>query len=546
MTGKNGFILVVLLVCALGLSTKAQYHQRVLQMLEEKTVIKKSIPVHLPDSLDDKNIDREISSNLDSLVNTWYVKNAFKVDSLKSASVPDSYGAFPDSVYINRLRNLDSFIPLPFNQTVKDLINFYTHKHPGLVSIMMGMSNYYFPQFEEVLAKYNLPLELKYLPVIESALNPKAISRAKAAGLWQFMFGTAKLYNMEITSFVDERFDPIKSTECAARFLSDLYAIYGDWHVALAAYNCGPGNVNKAIKRAGGKQNYWEIYKYLPKETRSYIPTFIAAIYVMNYATAHKIAATLPSFSIITDTLKLRSYFHFDQIASVLNIPIEELRQLNPQYKSDIVPAKNDKPYILKLPQEKISSFIEDQSQIYAFNREKYFPNNDLVIPAGNQLLASDGKKKIFYTVRRGDNTASIAKKNHVTVTNLVKWNNLRHNKVIIGQQLAIFIPEKKNSSPKQAVASLNNQKDKALANMSDSISISPKAENKSKAGENKSLVEEIEYTYYTVRSGDSLYTIAKQFSGVSDREIIALNQIKNTRGLVPGQKLKIPKKDNN
>lgn len=546
MTGKNGTLLLILLVCAVGFSSKAQYHQRVLQMMNNNPVNKKEIPIHLPDSLDDKNIDSEISQNFDSLLNTWYVKNAFKADAQRSTSRPVTLNTvLSDSVYIERLRNLDSFIPLPFNQTVKNLIGFYTQKRPGLVSIMLGLADYYFPLFEEVLSKYNLPLELKYLPVIESALNPKAISRVKASGLWQFMFGTAKLYNLEMSSFVDERFDPVKSTEAAARYLSELYSIYGDWHVALAAYNCGPGNVNKAIKRSGGKQNYWEIYKYLPKETRGYIPTFIAATYVMNYAKEHNITASLPSFKLFTDTIKINSYFHLEQIASVLKIPIDELRQLNPQYKNDIIPAKEDKPYILNLPQENISSFIEAQSQIYAYNRDKYFPGNQLTIPAENgQLLAMNGKRKIIYTVKKGESTASIAKKNHVTVANLVAWNNIHHNKIKAGQELAIYVIDKKGSSSKQQLAGTPPTQDKALAeNLT--------AEKKDSAVENQTAIknvikEDSDFTYYTVRSGDSLYTIAKQFSGVSHRDIIALNQITDTRGLVPGQKLKIPVRDSN
>jgi membrane-bound lytic murein transglycosylase D len=255
------------------------------------------------------------------------------------------------------------------------------------------------------------------------------------------------------------------------------------------------------------------------------------------YAKEHSINATLPSFSIITDTIRVRAYYHFQQIASILNLPVEELRQLNPQYKNDIIPAKDDKPYTLKLPQEKVTAFIEQQNQIFAFNRDKYFPNNELIIPNDNApLLALDGKKKIFYTVKKGENTAIIAKKNHVTVSNLVKWNNLRHSRVHVGQQLAIYIPDKKGVQNKQAVANANSTNEKTLANMSDTI-------REVKKEPAKVVSAEGDFTYYTVRSGDSLYTIAKQFSGVSHKDIIALNQIKDTRGLVPGQKLKIPVK---
>jgi membrane-bound lytic murein transglycosylase D len=221
----------------------------------------------------------------------------------------------------------------------------------------------------------------------------------------------------------------------------------------------------------------------------------------------------------------------------VLNLPVEEIRQLNPQYKNDIIPAKEDRPYTLYLPQEKVTAFIEDQNRIYAFDREKYFPNNELVIPKeNNQLLAMDGKKRIYYTVKKGDNTASIAKKNHVSVSNLMKWNNIRHSKIHVGQQLAIYVPDKKGNQTKPEIASVNSKEEKSLANMSDSIPEVKKRPAKVISGEE-------DFTYYTVRSGDSLYTIAKQFSGVSHKDIIALNQIKDTRGLVPGQKLKIPVK---
>ena len=530
--GKIRSLLVVFFVSAISLCSQAQYHQKILDMMNSTAVIKKEAPINLPDSLDDKNIDKVVSENLESLADTWYVKKAFKVDSLKSVTAPAYLNVpLPDSVYINRLRDLDSYIPLPYNQTVKNLITLYTLKRPGLVSIMMGLSNYYFPLFEEMLAKYNLPLELKYLAVIESALNPRAVSRAKASGLWQFMYGTAKIYDLEINSYIDERFDPIKSTEAAVRYLRDLYDIYGDWHVAIAAYNCGPGNINKAIRRSGGKQSYWEIYSYLPKETRGYVPTFIAATYAMNYASEHNLSTTMPSFDIVTDTIKLHSYYHFEQIAASLNIPVEELRQLNPQYQVNIIPARNDKPYNLKLPQDKISSFIDMQGEIYSYNREKFFPNNQIILPKGStEVYALDGKKKIIYTVKRGDNPGSIAKRHHISTANLVKWNNIRHNMIRVGQKLAIYVPDKAPVQTKQLAV---NEK------------VQPAKETipEKKMTEKKSLSDE--YTLYTVRSGDSLYTIAKQFNGVSDDEIIALNQIKNTRGLMPGQKLKIPIKSN-
>jgi membrane-bound lytic murein transglycosylase D len=541
--GKYRILLPALLLSALSLCGQAQNNQLKVASVDNTKHNKQNSLINSPDSIDVKNLNKIVSDKLDSLVKTWYVKNAFKVDTTKFSTLSDSLiSAIPDSVYVNRLKNLDSYINLPFNETVKHIISFY-HRRPTQVSIMMGLSNYYFPLFEEILAKYNLPLELKYLPIIESALNPRAISRVRASGLWQFMYGTAKLYGLEINSFVDERFDPIKSTEAACHFLKDLYSIYNDWHLVIAAYNCGPGNINKAIRRSGGEQNYWDIYYKLPKETREYIPTYIAATYVMNYSKDQGLSPTEPSFKLQTDTIELRAYYNFAQISATLNIPIEELRQLNPQYVRDIIPAKSDKPYILKLPVDKISAFINNQAQIYAYNRDKFFPNNQIIIPKGG--LASmdvNGKKKIYYTVRDGESPGSIAKKHHVTLASLRSWNNIRHDVIRVGQKLAIYVPEKGAPKSKQLMASVSKPQPKEIAKPIDSQSISKEPiQSVDDQPSNKAIAQE--FTYYTVRSGDSIATIAKQFTGVSDVDIIAVNQIKDANSLIPGQKLKIPKK---
>ena len=531
-----GILIITFLICTLNSNAQTNTNQPNTGIITDVSR-PDSVKSILADPFPDDNLDNILSDKLDSMVNTWYVQNAFAVDSLEKACSYVEQNELPDSVYISRLQNLDSYIPLPYNQSVKKFINFYLNKRRGQVSIMMGLTNYYFPLFEEALAKYNLPAELKYLPIIESALNPRIVSRAGASGLWQFMYGTAKMYGLEINSYIDERNDPIKSTDAAARYLRDLYAIYGDWHIVIAAYNCGPGNINKAVRRSGGVQNYWEIYSKLPKETRGYIPIFIAATYVMNHAMEHNLIPIQPSFKLMTDTIILNSYVNFEQIAANLDIPVQEIRQLNPQYKRDVIPAKADKPYVLKLPIDKISPFLDNQTQIFAYNRDKYFPNNQIAIIKevyGRSNYNTEGKKKITYTVQRGDNPGEIAGRFRISTSNLCEWNNIRHNMIRAGQRLTIYV----NGGAPLAKTELATKK----ADVSIKQAHSEIVPHELQSTEVQNTLNG-EYTLYTVRNGDSLYTIAKQFAGVSDLEIKLLNKIKNARSIVPGQKLKIPVK---
>ena len=531
-----GILIITFLICTLNSNAQTNTNQPNTGIITDVSR-PDSVKSILADPFPDDNLDNILSDKLDSMVNTWYVQNAFAVDSLEKACSYVDQNELPDSVYISRLQNLDSYIPLPYNQSVKKFINFYLNKRRGQVSIMMGLTNYYFPLFEEALAKYNLPAELKYLPIIESALNPRIVSRAGASGLWQFMYGTAKMYGLEINSYIDERNDPIKSTDAAARYLRDLYAIYGDWHIVIAAYNCGPGNINKAVRRSGGVQNYWEIYSKLPKETRGYIPIFIAATYVMNHAQEHNLVPIQPSFKLMTDTIILNSYVNFEQIAANLDIPVQEIRQLNPQYKRDVIPAKADKPYVLKLPIDKISPFLDNQTQIFAYNRDKYFPNNQIAIIKevyGRSNYNTEGKKKITYTVQRGDNPGEIAGRFRISTSNLCEWNNIRHNIIRTGQRLTIYV----NGGAPLAKTELATKK----ADVSIKQAHSEIVPHELQSTEVQNTLNG-EYTLYTVRNGDSLYTIAKQFAGVSDLEIKLLNKIKNARSIVPGQKLKIPVK---
>lgn len=468
----------------------------------------------------DENLNDLFGDQMDSLYNSWFIQNSFDLSFFQNGNDGLAINSLPDSIYVKRLQNIDSFMELSFNPTVKNFIELYTQRRRSLTEMMLGLSSYYFPMFEEQLEKYNLPMELKYLPVIESALNPTARSRANAVGLWQFMFGTGKMYKLEINTFVDERRDPEKASEAAAKFLNDLYQIYKDWHLVIAAYNCGPGNVNKAIRRAGGARDYWSIYYYLPRETRGYVPAFIAAAYVMNYYQDHNLQPRYPDFPIVTDTIHVYNYVHFKQISEQLNIPEAALQSLNPQYRLDIIPAKTDKPYVLRLPIDKIAGFIDTQDSIYAHNRQKFFPNNEIRVPKERGYYAGEevsGRERIVYTVRSGDNVGAIAARYKVSVNDLRHWNNIHKNLIRVGQRLVIHVPA--GSAGKYAQSGRSSSGSAAAATSSDGT-----------------------FVYYTVRQGDSLWSIARQFPGVSNQDIKNLNNLKSD-ALKIGQKLKIQRK---
>jgi membrane-bound lytic murein transglycosylase D len=543
--------ILILTFLALTASLSAQVPDRQLTGTEAQKIWgNDSVAARMADTLVNENLNLFFSDKLDSLVNTWYIKNAFVYDKSEFDSLPENIKTYlPDSVYISRLQAIDSFLPLPYNETVRNFIGLYTIRKRELTSYIYGLSNYYFPIFEEALERYQLPHELKYLPIIESALNPKAFSRAGASGLWQFMIGTGKLYGLEVNSYIDERNDPIKATDAAARYLRDLYAIYGDWHLVIAAYNCGPGTINKAVRRNGGKQNYWDIYYSLPRETRGYIPVFIAATYMMHYGQEHRMKAAEPKFKTVTDTIEIHNYLNFEQLAAVLNISIEELRQLNPQYRRDIIPARPEKPYVLKLPAESVSAFIDNQSQVFAYNRDKYFPNNQLVpLRAGRTrgsktIINPAGMNESTYVVKSGDNLGAIASRYRVTVDDLKEWNNLKKHNLKIGQQLIVYVPGKPGKN-KNAQAEKPKTETQSLA-VTPAESKTVKADSSAVAMASKiseSAATE-EYILYTVQSGDSLFTIAKKFPGITDADLKAFNNISNVKGLYPGQQIKIPKR---
>jgi len=346
----------------------------------------------------------------------------------------------PDSVYKARLQALPCVIELPYNERVRAFILRYVKRSPKQVARMMRMSEYYFPLFEDVLGHYDLPYELKYLPIIESALNPIARSHVGAAGLWQFMPATGKLFGLEVNSLVDERMDPLKSTEAACRFLSSMYAIYHDWNLVIAAYNCGAGNVNKAIRRAGGKRDFWSIYPFLPRETRNYVPIFIAANYAMNYGQEHGICkAPIEDKAMVTDTIRTNQRMHLQQISDNLGIEMAELRRLNPQYSRDILPGGS--MYTLCLPADKMGPFIDMQDSIIAYKADSLINNRRAEIDMA-KVTSVSGAYRVngvtYYKIKRGDTLGGIAKKFHCTVKQLKQWNGLKNDNIREGQKLKI------------------------------------------------------------------------------------------------------------
>lgn len=411
--------------------------------------------------------------SVDTQVDGWYMKKYMRVDStLYTNEIP----VFPREVYLDRLRRLPNLIEMPYNEVVQDYIDQYTGRLRRSVSFMLGVQNFYVPIFEEALEAEGVPLELKYLPVVESAFDPMATSRVGAAGLWQFMVPTAKHYGLTVNSLLDERRDPIKSSQAAARYLKDLYKSFGDWTLAIAAYNCGRNNVLKAIKRAGGARDYWAIYPYLPRETRGYVPAFIAANYVMNYYCDHKIPPMKTIAPAETDTVTVSRNLYLAQVAAACNLDVETVQAMNPQYRAGVVPG-NSQPCALRLPVQSIDRFLQLGDSIYnvapaaevAERREEVEPaeltaqpNNTTTRQSRRQALAEERRERrerraaaaaerkkrkskrahaeesSEVDIRQGDTLSEIARRNNTTVEKLQKMNNLNGSAIRAGKKLRV------------------------------------------------------------------------------------------------------------
>lgn len=457
----------------------------------------------------------DTDNNIDSLLSVWYIQRALQ-DTTSFVSQYDSdlpMADLPDSVYIQRLKALPCIIDLPYNHVVRNQIIYYTQRMSQKAEMILGLSEFYFPMIEEILDSYDMPLELRNMAVIESALNTRAVSRARAKGMWQFMYGTAKMYNLTMNSFVEERYDPVAATHAAARHMKDLYAIFGDWSLAIAAYNCGSGNVNKAIKRAGGKRDYWDIYPYLPRETRGYVPAFVAANYLMSYYKEHGLSPKKLDMPSHVDTFMVNKPLHFEQISEVVGIPVDELRNYNPQFVYDIIPG-NERPYVLRIPFEYTASFVEKEQEVYAYKDSVYFNPNIIKQIAGRSSVPVAGGKQQIHRVRSGETLSSIAARYGVKINDLKYWNRLNGTNIRKGQKLVVYGKGSAKSAPAAVTAKAGSGQKSA-----------PKGGNSS---------------VHTVKKGETLWSISQLYDDITYYEILKLNGFNKNSKIYPGDKIKI------
>lgn len=444
---------------------------------------------------------------LDSLLNSRY-KEYYSLSKPKRQASKRELES-KDQLYRDRLARMESAIPLTYNPAVREAIDLYVNRRSNLMSLMLSRATYYFPIIEEELDRQGLPLELKYLAIVESALNPTAVSRMGATGFWQFMLRTGKIYGLTINSVIDERMDPRKSTRAMCEYFKDMYALYGDWMLAIAAYNCGPGNINKAIRRSGGKRDFWEIFPYLPRETRSYVPFFIAAFYSMEYYREHDIRPSAIHIPIATDTVHLARRCTTRELAEITSVSLDTIELLNPMYKKGIIPG-NQQSQVIVLPAQAAIDFASNKEKYFASHHKSEAKVEDSA-PDIEEKQAADSEREVTYRVRRGDSLGSIARRYHVTTSQIKEWNGLRSNMIHPGQKLVI------RTGAKASVSAA-----------------------KSGTSSKKSKSRQHSARYYTVKRGDTLSGIAAKYKGVTVTQIKRANNLRSNN-IRPGQRLLIP-----
>ena len=443
-----------------GRKTRKQLQQENEQLRQRLEALEAEIATYRAEEAEREVIEEELSGenenkvsagledyttlNTDTLLGQWYMhrqsripgREQYNMDSVRFTT------DVPDSVLMNRLARMNSFISLPYNETVKNYMILYSEKMPTKMGEMLGLAQYSMPIFEETFRQYGLPMELKYVAIIESALNPRAESRVGAKGMWQFMYRTAINYGLKVDSYTDERMDPIASVDAAARYFRDAYRIFGDWALAISAYNCGSGNVNKAIKRAGGRTDFWSVYDYLPRETRGYVPAMVGAMYAFRYASEYGLRPDPISLPVYVDTFHIHKNLHFRQVSEILGIPLDDVRDLNPQYYTDIVPGEGGDE-VIRLPFNYTSAFLDLQDSIYRHKTDVLFTakvQDGRETVAGRPVPTSRGAtgQWVYYKVKSGDSLGKIARKYHCTIKQLKNWNNLRSDRINIGQRLKV------------------------------------------------------------------------------------------------------------
>lgn len=480
-----------------------------------------------------------ITMDLDSLVSSYYVRMALMND--PDIFSNDTAGVeYPDSVYIARLQKINSVVKLPFNGIIRNHIHVYTIKQREKFAAVLGVMDYYFPMIEDIFDKCGLPTELKYMAVIESALNPNAVNRySGATGLWQFMYSTGRMCGLTINSIVDERRSPVRSTYAAAKYIKDLYNIYQDWTLVIAAFNCGPGNVNKAIRRSGNKKDYWQIYYRLPRETRGYIPQYIAAAYAVNYYADHNIRPLPLNIPVATDTIMVSEDIHLTQISEVLKIPHAELRALNPQYKTGLIPGST-KPQSLTLPVTHLGDFIDLNDTIRRYKPEIYLNRTTQVIdPSRSTNAPADvkGKTKLIYTVRDGDNLGYIAEWYRVGLSDLRYWNDIYRNTIRVGQKIVVYVDPSKSEYYSKVNGMTFTEKQAMIGKSVPANTVTTSSQTSAESQTDG------DYITHTVRYGDTIWDIVKLYDNVTTTEVLSLNNISDPGKIQVGQVLKIRKK---